>query len=274
MACTLGPMNYFVYDDDRKSRFRSIGHSTGDDTDLLHEIRRDRPLGRRLRRAWASQPENARANGPGACGRAEAVACYRRKQMSECRPAGAPWTPPAVPDAIPHGDMPGDSIQIGETHHTKSQSYLSQTASTALPRAAAKPVRARRGRGVRRLGRGQIGNRVAALPLFPDRPAWAAIPSRAIIIRTGFPSTTTRSACAYSALGGMRGLVQNGLYTQERGDACAHLPAGGPRRRSRADRRTPVDGGVPARRPRRAGRISGFACGDRFRRAERHRFAV
>ena len=32
-----------------------------------------------------------------------------------------PWTPPALPDEIPHGDMPGDKIVIGEDHVRKAQ---------------------------------------------------------------------------------------------------------------------------------------------------------
>ena len=32
-----------------------------------------------------------------------------------------PWTPPPLPDDIPHGDMPGDKICIGEDHIRKAQ---------------------------------------------------------------------------------------------------------------------------------------------------------
>ena len=32
-----------------------------------------------------------------------------------------PWTPPALPEEIPHGDMPGDKIVIGEDHIRKAQ---------------------------------------------------------------------------------------------------------------------------------------------------------
>ena len=32
-----------------------------------------------------------------------------------------PWTPPALPENIPHGDMPGDKIVIGEDHVRKAQ---------------------------------------------------------------------------------------------------------------------------------------------------------
>ncbi|MBR3557106.1 MAG: ATP-binding protein, partial [Oscillospiraceae bacterium] len=32
-----------------------------------------------------------------------------------------PWTAPALPDEIPHGDMPGDKIVIGEDHIRKAQ---------------------------------------------------------------------------------------------------------------------------------------------------------
>ena len=32
-----------------------------------------------------------------------------------------PWTPPALPESIPHGDMPGDKIRIGEDHIRKAQ---------------------------------------------------------------------------------------------------------------------------------------------------------
>ncbi len=32
-----------------------------------------------------------------------------------------PWTPPALPEEIPHGDMPGDRIRIGGDHIRKAQ---------------------------------------------------------------------------------------------------------------------------------------------------------
>ena len=32
-----------------------------------------------------------------------------------------PWTPPALPEEIPHGDMPGDKIVIGEDHIRKAR---------------------------------------------------------------------------------------------------------------------------------------------------------
>ena len=31
-----------------------------------------------------------------------------------------PWTAPAVPADIPHGDMPGDKVVIGEGHIAKA----------------------------------------------------------------------------------------------------------------------------------------------------------
>ena len=35
-------------------------------------------------------------------------------------PMKMPWAPPALPDDLPHGDMPGDSVQIGEAHIRKT----------------------------------------------------------------------------------------------------------------------------------------------------------
>ena len=38
------------------------------------------------------------------------------------RLAGAgPWTPPLLPEELPHGDMPGDKIVVGEDHIRKAQ---------------------------------------------------------------------------------------------------------------------------------------------------------
>ena len=51
------------------------------------------------------------------------------------------WTPPRIPETIPHGDMPGDKVQIGPDHIAKANTIFPDL----VPMAAAQ---ARNGRGV------------------------------------------------------------------------------------------------------------------------------
>ena len=44
-----------------------------------------------------------------------------QKRLREHLAEQGPWTPPPLPESIPHGDMPGDKIVIGGDHVRKAQ---------------------------------------------------------------------------------------------------------------------------------------------------------
>lgn len=139
--------------------------------------------------------------------------------MSECKPAGAPWTPPAVPDTIVHGDMPGDSIQIGQAHIQKANLIFPELQTLLSPVLKQNPFR----RAVVAVcgGSGVGKSETASLLAHYFRQAGMGsytlsgdnYPQR-------IPKYNDAERMRIFRAGGMRGLVQNGLYTKERGDAA------------------------------------------------------
>lgn len=54
-------------------------------------------------------------------------------------PSPADWMPPALPEHIPQGDMPGDSVHIGETHIRKANVIFPELLALLPPLLAANP---------------------------------------------------------------------------------------------------------------------------------------
>jgi hypothetical protein len=53
--------------------------------------------------------------------------------------SGGHWSPPAVPSDIPHGDMPGDKVNIGESHIAKANVIFPKLLELLTPILAAAP---------------------------------------------------------------------------------------------------------------------------------------
>ncbi|HPJ02458.1 MAG TPA: adenylylsulfate kinase [Candidatus Limiplasma sp.] len=128
-----------------------------------------------------------------------------------------PWSPPPVPDAIPHGDMPGDSIHIGETHQQKANVIFPELLKllpaifTLNPHQRA-VIAVCGGSGVgksetasllshyfRSLG---IGSYTLSGDNYPHR----------------IPKYNDAERLRIFRKGGLRGLLENGLYTQAIGE--------------------------------------------------------
>jgi len=134
------------------------------------------------------------------------------------------WTAPAVPENIPHGDMPGDSIHIGEKHIQMAKVIFPQLLSLLPDLLAANPyervvLSVCGGSGVgksetasllsfylRELG---LGSYTLSGDNYPHR----------------IPKYNDAERMRIFRLGGMQGLVSNGLYTMERGETVRALQA-------------------------------------------------
>ncbi len=137
-----------------------------------------------------------------------------------------PWSPPTVPNGIPQGDMPGDSIQIGKRHIHNANILFPNLLSLVQPALAANPHR----RAVVAVcgGSGVGKSETASLLSYYFRQA-------------GFPSYTLSGdnyphriplyndaeRLRIFRKGGMRGLVQNGLYTAPIGETARALQGDG-----------------------------------------------
>lgn len=134
-------------------------------------------------------------------------------------PQDAPWSPPAVPETIPHGDMPGDSIQIGEAHIQKANLIFPPLRRLLSPVLEQNPfaravVAVCGGSGV---GKSEIASLLAHYFRQAGMGSYTLsgdnYPHR-------IPNYNDAERLRIFRAGGMRGLVQNGLYTKERGDAA------------------------------------------------------
>ncbi|MFH1879765.1 MAG: adenylylsulfate kinase [Bacillota bacterium] len=137
--------------------------------------------------------------------------------MNRLPESGAQWTPPAVPETIPRGDMPGDQIQIGETHIRKANVIFPALLPLLSPVLSQSPCR----RAVVAVcgGSGVGKSETASLLAHYFRQAGMGsytlsgdnYPHR-------IPKYNDAERLRIFRHAGMRGLVQNGLYTQERGE--------------------------------------------------------
>jgi hypothetical protein len=137
-----------------------------------------------------------------------------------------PWSPPPIPDSIPQGDMPGDSIQIGQRHiHNANILFphllsLVQSALTAnLHRRAVVAVCG---------GSGVGKSETASLLSYYFRQA--GLPSYTLSgdnYPHRIPKYNDAERLRIFRKGGMRGLVQNGLYTAPIGEATRVLQGDG-----------------------------------------------
>ncbi|HPF86840.1 MAG TPA: adenylylsulfate kinase [Candidatus Limiplasma sp.] len=129
----------------------------------------------------------------------------------------AAWTPPDVPDTIPHGDMPGDKISISDVHKQKANVIFPKLMELLPPILTQNPHR----RAVIAVcgGSGVGKSETASLLAYYFRQAGMGsytlsgdnYPRR-------IPVYNDAERLRIFRQGGMRGLVQNGLYTMQRGD--------------------------------------------------------
>lgn len=136
--------------------------------------------------------------------------------------AARPWDPVPVPDAIPHGDMPGDRVEIGPAHVEKAGRLLPHLAEELLPVLRQSPcsravVAVAGGSGV---GKSEIASLlafqlsamgVAAYTLSGDN-----YPRR-------IPRLNDAERLRIFRNSGIRGLLAHGLYTAERARALREL---------------------------------------------------
>ena len=59
--------------------------------------------------------------------------------MNELLIFGQPWTAPELPEHIPHGDMPGDKVVIGEGHIAKANAIFPALMEQLAPVLAQSP---------------------------------------------------------------------------------------------------------------------------------------
>ena len=128
------------------------------------------------------------------------------------------WTPPAVPEGIPHGDMPGDSIQIGDGHIQKANVIFPELLKLLLPALAQNPHRRAvvavcGGSGV---GKSETASLLAHYLRESGTGAYTLsgdnYPHR-------IPKYNDAERLRIFRQGGMRGLVRGGVYTRENGEA-------------------------------------------------------
>lgn len=138
----------------------------------------------------------------------------------------APWSPPPVPAHIAHGDMPGDSIHIGEIHVKKANVIFPALEKLILPVLEGNPykravVAVCGGSGV---GKSETASLLShyfrSLGMGSYTLSGDNYPRR-------IPQFNDAERLRIFRLGGMRGLVENGLYTQEAGERVRALQRDG-----------------------------------------------
>ena len=164
------------------------------------------------------------------------------------------------PAAVPTGDMPGDSIQIGQGHVSKAQTIFPRMWELLTPYQVTGDGRAvvavHGGSGV---GKSEVGsllahylraNGVGAYVMSGDN-----YPRR-------IPGDNDAERLRTYRAGALRGLVDAGQYDDT---VREELPALRSRRRPRHGQRPPLAGRLRASRPDSAGRLPGYAGGDQLR---------
>jgi len=144
--------------------------------------------------------------------------------MSWTRNTDQPWNPPELPAEIPHGDMPGDSIHIGDIHRQKANVIFPELLSILTEMQATNPYE----RAVISVcgGSGVGKSETASLLAFYFRSMGLGsytlsgdnYPRR-------IPLYNDAERMRIFRLGGMKGLVANGVYTPERGATVRALQA-------------------------------------------------
>ena len=134
------------------------------------------------------------------------------------------WTPPVVPDGIPHGDMPGDRVHIAQSHILKANVLMPELLRLLPQAMAANPS----GRAVLCVcgGSGVGKSETASLLSYYLRAAGLGsytlsgdnYPHRIPLYNDAERLRIFRS-------GGMQGLVQSGQYTMARGEAIRGFQA-------------------------------------------------
>jgi hypothetical protein len=136
----------------------------------------------------------------------------------EWNPLHTPWTPPALPADIPHGDMPGDSVRIQEVHQQKANAVYPPLRQMLYPLLAQNPFR----RAVVAVcgGSGVGKSETASLPrLYLEQEGLGSYLLSGDNYPRRIPLYNDAERLRIYRLGGIRGLVQNGLYTASAGDA-------------------------------------------------------
>lgn len=130
------------------------------------------------------------------------------------------WTPPALEGDIPHGDMPGDKVEIGQGHIDKANTIF----PLLLPMAA--EAAERTGRAVVAVcgGSGVGKSETASLLTYYFRSAGVGAytlsgdnyPKR-------IPMYNDAERVRIFRVGGMRGMLEAGVYTEEAGAELRRL---------------------------------------------------
>ena len=130
-----------------------------------------------------------------------------------------PWTPPEIPATIPHGDMPGDSIQIDAHHVGKANVIFPALRPLLAPLLEQNP----HNRAVIAICGGSGVGKSETASLLAHYFRQAGIGSYTLS-GDNYPHRIPRYNDAERLRifrqAGMRGLVQNGLYTAQRGEAA------------------------------------------------------
>ena len=138
----------------------------------------------------------------------------------------APWSLPPIPGDVIHGDMPGDSIHIGDIHVQKANVIFPALKALLLPALTDNPhqravVAVCGGSGV---GKSETASLLAhyfrSLGIGSYTLSGDNYPRR-------IPQFNDAERLRIFRLGGMRGLVENGLYTQEAGERARALQRDG-----------------------------------------------
>lgn len=133
-----------------------------------------------------------------------------------------PWTMPAIPDDIPHGDMPGDQIRIGAEHKSKANVLFPALAARLHPCLTESPA----GRAVVTVcgGSGVGKSEIASLLSFCLNALGVGC---YVLSGDNYPRRVPRDNDAERLrvyrTGGLRGLVASGLNTPARAEALRAL---------------------------------------------------
>lgn len=132
------------------------------------------------------------------------------------------WTAPQVPEDIPHGDMPGDKVCIGEGHIKKANAVFPQLQKLLL--ACLKQNPAHRaviavcgGSGV---GKSEIAS---LLSFYLNQLGVGSYTMSGDNYPRRIPRDNDAERLRVFRTGGLRGLVASGLYTAEHGEALKAL---------------------------------------------------
>ncbi len=133
-------------------------------------------------------------------------------------PFTTPWSPPALPAEIAHGDMPGDSVHIQDAHKLKADAVYPPLRQLLAPALAQNPF----GRAVIAVcGGSGVGKSETAslLRFYLEQEGLGSYLLSGDNYPRRIPLYNDAERLRIFRAGGMRGLVQNGLYTPAAGSA-------------------------------------------------------